>query len=180
MNIACLGWGSLIWRPEALQILGKWFDDGPLLPIEFTRQSDNGRMTLIIDPIAKSVRTLWALMSVDSLPAAIKSLKEREGVKKDNLIHSANVNDEEGDNIRSTIINWMKFHQLDSAIWTGLSYSEKTDNQRPTIDYVLKHLRDANYEVRRIAEEYIRKAPKQIDTSYRRRIEQEFGWTYLE
>ena len=36
---------------EALEmnIENKWFEDGPLLPIEFTRQSDNGRMTLIID-----------------------------------------------------------------------------------------------------------------------------------
>ena len=82
MKIACIGWGSLVWRPENLQIQNKWFDDGPLLPIEFTRQSDNGRMTLIIDDSSSFVRTLWALMTVEDLPTAIKSLEERENSKK--------------------------------------------------------------------------------------------------
>ena len=49
-----------------LNIENKWFEDGPLLPIEFTRQSDNGRMTLIIDNAAKPVRTLWALMTSEN------------------------------------------------------------------------------------------------------------------
>jgi hypothetical protein len=78
MKIACLGWGSLIWRPENLQVQEKWFEDGPILPIEFSRQSDNGRITLIIDEKAKPVRVLWALMTTENLELSIESLKERE------------------------------------------------------------------------------------------------------
>jgi hypothetical protein len=49
----------------------------------------------------------------------------------------------------------------------------------PTIDDALKSLRELPNEKRRNAEEYIRRAPTQIDTAYRRRIETELRWTPL-
>lgn len=180
MKIACLGWGSLIWRQENLQIQNKWFDDGPILPIEFSRHSDNDRLTLVIDEEAKPVRVLWALMTTDNIQLAIKSLKEREGIKKDGLIHFVKSIDTDGSLIKLTIIQWLKSKNIDAAIWTGLSFSDKTNKARPTIEYVLNHLRTLEYTKRRTAEEYIRKAPKQIDTDFRRKIESEFGWTAIE
>ena len=56
MKIACLGWGSLVWRPDNLLIRSEWFSDGPFLPIEFARRSQDGRLTLVIVEKAKPVR----------------------------------------------------------------------------------------------------------------------------
>jgi len=46
VTIACLGWGSLIWSPRTLPVSGDWHTDGPHLPIEFSRQAADGRITL--------------------------------------------------------------------------------------------------------------------------------------
>jgi nitroreductase len=54
LRIACLGWGSLIWKPENLPIIGEWKNDGPMLPIEFSRESGGQRITLVIcDNVAR-------------------------------------------------------------------------------------------------------------------------------
>jgi hypothetical protein len=49
MRIAILGWGSLIWKPNGLPMSGDWKRGGPVLPIEFSRVSSDGRLTLVID-----------------------------------------------------------------------------------------------------------------------------------
>lgn len=175
-KIACIGWGSLIWRPERLKIKNHWFEDGPILPIEFTRISRDNRVTLIIDKEAKPIRTLWALMNCTDIDEAKKSLIEREGVKKDSLIHCVNQTDSATDEIQVEIQNWLKEKSIDSAIWTGLSFSTKTESKRPSIDKIIAHLNEIEYNERQLAEEYIRKAPRQIYTKYRRQIEKEFGW----
>ncbi len=55
MTIVCLGWGSLVWNRGGLRLVGEWNEDGPAIPIEFARQPDNGRMTLVITAGAPDV-----------------------------------------------------------------------------------------------------------------------------
>src|SRR5467141_640090 len=84
MQIACLGWGSLIWDPRELPVRGKWFDDGPMLPIEFARQSSDGRITLVlVPPTFPFVRCLWKPMSVRKLTEARTALGHRESSKSE-------------------------------------------------------------------------------------------------
>ena len=44
MKIAILGWGSLVWDSRQLPHSGEWHTGGPVLPIEFSRVSKDGRL----------------------------------------------------------------------------------------------------------------------------------------
>lgn len=175
MKIACIGWGSLIWDPKKLNIATQWFEDGPLLPIELTRISKDKRVTFIIDESAMNVPTLWALMATDSLENAKESLKDREDTSIKN-IHCIGKFDVPKGNVDLIIRDWLFIKGLDYAIWTGLSFSKKTQSDRPGIDLIINHLKDLTVDEKRKAEEYIRRAPAQVNTEYRKLIETEFGW----
>ena len=182
MKIACLGWGSLIWNPENLLIIREWFQDGPLLPIEFARQSNDGRLTLVITETARPIRTLWALMATTDLEDAKNSLCVREKINQNNLDSYIGCvkSDEETTNKTKLIIKeWAQQLKLDAVIWTNLPPKfNKTNNQNPSLDEAIEYLKSLDINKRITAEEYIRKTPKQIDTSYRRKFETEFGWTF--
>lgn len=183
MKIACLGWGSLIWRPENLLVRHKWFEDGPIIPIEFARESRDKRITLVITDNAKPIRILWALMSVGNLQTAIQSLQQREGIadrNRDTLIGRVKADDNPTEEIKKIILNWLKAYNLDAAIWTDLKPKFNNEDRTPSIEEVLGHLTKLDYEDKKHAEEYIRKTPKQIDTDYRREIEMTLGWTKIE
>jgi hypothetical protein len=85
MKIAVIGWGSLTdktdERNKAFPIEWDWRQDGPLLPVEFARQSKDGRITLVIIPNRSEVRcvpTLWTLMNVPDIDAAGRELARRK------------------------------------------------------------------------------------------------------
>jgi len=78
MSIACLGWGSLIWKPGDLPVSPPWNEDGPWLRVEFARQSKNSAVSLVLEPGAQPVQTLWALLKVASLQEARDALCQRE------------------------------------------------------------------------------------------------------
>lgn len=185
MKIACLGWGSLIWRPQSLLIRSEWFHDGPFLPIEFTRQSDDGRLTLVITEGAKPLRTLWALMSTDDLVVAKDSLRVRENIGRRSLINKISVVSKEelieNDTVKSLIQNWAINLGLDAVIWTDIPSRFNDEFRILTVEEAVNYFKSPSldFNIRKNAEEYIRKAPKQIDTDFRRRFETEFGWSFI-
>ena len=78
-NIAVIGWGSLIWSPGRLELQSGWRRDGPLLPVEFARVSQDGRLTLVIvesDEVDEQ-RALWALSGFSDIESAIENLRAR-------------------------------------------------------------------------------------------------------
>lgn len=69
--------------------------------------------------------------------------------------------------------------QLDAVIWTNLPPKfTDTPGQILTRDKSIEYLRLLDSNTKKLAEEYIRRTPKQINTEFRRRFEAEFGWTY--
>ena len=174
-NIACLGWGSLIWDPRDLPIRRYWFDDGPLIPLEFARQSKDDRITLVILPAARPVRSLWTLMDSDSLEEAKERLRLRERTTKENIGDWSR----EGpcrDSIPK-LSEWALARNIDSVVWTKLRPKFNGDDTwQPNVEDVLRYLQALTGTARDAAEKYIRRAPRQIDTAYRRRIEAELHW----
>jgi len=180
MQIGCLGWGSLVWNPGVLPIRGKWFEDGPLLPIEFARRSRDGRITLVIVKDRPVVRTLWAILTSDNVQAAKKSLASREGIKDENIGKHIGFWTDGGSNGECVdiISEWAKSHQLTAVVWTNLPPKfNGQENKAPTVGEVIQYLKDLRpIEKRRLAEEYISKAPPQVDTEYRREIKLQLNW----
>ena len=175
-NIACLGWGSLIWDPR-LPIRRHWFDDGPLVSVEFARCSQDGRITLVIVQNARPVRARWALMDAETQEDACKQLRKREGIGTDK--HLGRWFPHEPHETTDAILGieeWARSKDLDGVIWTALPAKFDDKEQTPKEDEVITYLRRLKGTQLDEAKRYIRRAPRQIDTDYRRRIEAEFGW----
>ncbi len=187
MKIAILGWGSLIWNPQNLNYhkeLG-WYTEGPFLPIEFSRISSNGRLTLVIDKNAEMLQTLFAISHYEKLDEALLDLAVREGCSKGKIgycykdksgffCYPVNFNF----NFKSNIEKWMETtDDIDAVLWTNLSVKfNNAIGLKHTEENVIKYLETLDENIKPLAEEYIRKAPKQIDTKMRRAIEERLNW----
>jgi len=180
MKIAFLGWGSLIWNPEKLKTKGDWHKDGPLLPVEFSRISNNGRLTLVLYP-GKKLPVLWIYSGIDNLNDAIKNLKEREQTKESWIgyfsIRENKYNCNTIPSILEDIKNWAIEKNIDSVIWTDLpSNFEENTSEKFNTDSIIKYLVNLPDSKKQIAREYIKKAPFQIMTPIRKEIEKTLGW----
>lgn len=169
-QIAILGWGSLVWRPGQLPLRRAFALGGPTLRVEFSRRSDRGRLTLVIDRRGDAVTTYHALSDRPTLDDAIESLRVREGarvqredigvVNGNEVIHSRDV--EAGAAIRE----WTAARPLDATIWTDL------DSEWPEFDFTraVAHLRRLNDADREHARIYFANAPVETNTPLRRHL----------
>ncbi|MEM2969955.1 MAG: hypothetical protein QXR63_03350 [Candidatus Bathyarchaeia archaeon] len=182
MEIAILGWGSLIWNPKSLKIDGEWKTDGPLLPVEFARISKKWPLTLVIYPGAQEVQVLWALSTYKILSEAIENLRTREETTTNNIGFICIRNNkrkchETHRKIPAIIQQWAAKKKLDAVIWTDLcsNFKEKTGKEFNE-ENVIKYLKTLDSEALCKAKEYVSKAPEQIKTQIRNKIMQEFHW----
>ena len=179
-RIACLAWGSLVWDPRDLPIQREWFADGPFVQVEFARQSRDGRIPLVLEADAPPVRSLWAIMDATDLGEAKSALRQREGIPKNNGFAIGDWS--KGKTSPQMIFDlpeWAASNSVECVVWTALRSKFNGQNGcTPKIEQVLKYLRGLTGSKRDIAERYIRCAPRQIDTPYRRCMEAALGWTY--
>lgn len=183
--IACIGWGSVVHSPGHLRLRGGWHYDGPLLPVEFARESGGKRITLVLCPGVPRVRTCWTLLNVPDIESAKQGLGLREYRDatpkwiRENIGFWDHATGTSFGLEADTIVAWAKERGLAGVVWTNLSCKfNQRNGVMPTAEQVIVHLRALDGEDRQNAEEYVRKAPPQIDTPYRRLIAQELGWTF--
>lgn len=179
--IAILGWGSLVWRPGALPIHRQWHDDGPFVRVEFLRQSNDGRLTLVLSPNVAPIRALWATFAGTDVAAARRALADREGIG-----HKREGDDvqswSKGDQNPTCLLEldlWAGARGVESIVWTALPPKFGGAAQvEPSIEQAIEYLGSLTGPARDQAEEYVRYTPRQVDTRYRRAIEAAFGWSY--
>jgi hypothetical protein len=179
-TIACLGWGSLVWDARELPIRGGWFCDGPLAPVDFLRQSSDGRITLVIDEGGQPVRVLWALMDAPHIEDARRALGARERIPERNWskhVGAWQLSDGAPPPVMPTLDRWAQACGLHGVVWTALPPKfDSKDEYRATAEEVCTYLAGLEGSARKVAEQYVRNAPSQIDTPYRRRIEAALRW----
>jgi hypothetical protein len=179
--IASIGWGSLIWNIGNLDVDGQWRPDGPILPVEFARQSSNGQITLVLVRGAAPVPSLWSVFNTRDLAGTRESLRERERVfrsRASDLIAHWRQGENPVSEPDATIPTWAAEKDFEAAVWTNLPPKfDGIDGRVPTENEMIVYLRTLEGQVRAAAEEYVRRAPRQIATVYRRAIERALGWT---
>ncbi len=186
LRIGCLAWGSLLWDPRTLPVSGPFRDDGPMLPIEFSRVSTDGRVTLVLDESAQAIRSYWVRLDVENVAEAVHALGIREKIAPSERSRWVGVQTSEADEhetgetnpqIRESIVAWLRQEPLDAVVWTALpSRGPAGEAARPDLARLLAHLESLEGEARRRAEEYIRRAPVSVRTHHRARFEKILGW----
>lgn len=181
MKIAILGWGSLIWDPRQLPYKGKWLTGGPELPLEFSGVSRDGCLTLVIDlKHGERVPTRYVESSRSNLGDAIADLRDREGTitKKIGFVHivaGTNSSAEFSDHadIFSEVTEWCKAMGFDTAVWTGLPPQfERETGKIFSVENAVAYLQGLPRTVSKHAFNYIRNAPREVDTPLRRRLKE--------
>ena len=177
--VVCLGWGSLVWDPRELPLASVWRHDGPKLGVEFARQSQNGRITLVITPDAPGLQVFSAKLSVTTLEAARLALAKREGISEKNMPYSigAWTGDHQSDHPEAaTIGQWAKEARCDAVVWTALKPRFAGKHITPSAEQVVAYLSELSGARKEAAETYVRQTPKEVQTPYRSVIEQHLGW----
>ncbi len=180
MNIAILGWGSLVWDPRDLPHYGPWITGGPVLPIEFSRVSGDGRLTLVIDPSAVPVATRYAISPRSDISDAVEDLRQREGTGRKNIAfmiagtgHNARAEFQGQVDVLQTVAAWCKEKRLEACVWTALLPNFRADLEVDfSVEEAIKYLQRLGMSARENALRYIRNAPPEVDTPLRREVSQ--------
>lgn len=170
MQIAIIGWGSLIWDPRELPTQGVWHEGGPGLPIQFSRVSKDRRLTLVIDHEHGSVlKTRYILSARNKLDDAIEDLRIREGTTRKNIAFVDLTENRDSGNLKSNsrhaceiVRAWLVNTRFQAAIWTGLPPNFKQHTGKSfTIENALAYLDSLPDREKQNAVRYIRKAPRE-------------------
>jgi len=179
MRIAILGWGSLIWKLGGLPIASEWKTGAPVLSLEFSRVSDNRKLTIVLDPKAGTFcPTRFAFSDRSNLAEAIEDLCKREQTVQEhigfvdlqrNLSSSQSYPDQV--NVDAIVRQWCHDHQIEAAIWTALKPNFLQKVGVPfSVEAAIAYLEQLPPSIRTGAIDYFRQTPAEIDTPLRQRV----------
>jgi hypothetical protein len=176
LKIAILGWGSLISDSRGLATSGQWQLNGPKLPIEFSRISDDGRLTLVIDAEhGRIVSTRYIESSRADLGDAIGDLRRREKTIRKrigfiDLRHEISSAKEFPEHAvaSAAIYAWLEHSGFDAVIWTALPSNFQQKRNQPFSPEAAARYLDSLSKFEQInAFKYINGAPIDVITPLR-------------
>ncbi|GAB4204045.1 MAG: hypothetical protein OHK0022_28810 [Roseiflexaceae bacterium] len=174
-------------QPQSKTSAQIWSDDGPSLPLEFSRisRSRRGALTLVIDPQnGTPTQTSFTFSDRQRPEDVIYDLSLRERTSTNSI--GFYIKDQRRIKIQSRssivteiIFNWANQHDLDAVIWSDRpSNFEKKLGRRFSVDYAIDYLK-AFPESRLLhAIRYMAHVPERVDTVLRRRLRWEPWWQH--
>jgi hypothetical protein len=182
MKINILAWGSLVWKPDTFRTAREFQPNGPPLPVEFSRISGDGRLTLVIDEVnGTPCETYTAVSAFGGLISASENLRVREGMKSTKGIGFIDMsnNTQSRTAVRrhpaavDKIRTWIIANGECAAIWTALAsnFHEPEKANKPfSVDAAIQYLRALEAKKIACALDYIRRAPSEIQTPVRQAV----------
>ena len=135
------------------------------------RRSDDGRLTLVLYDDADPVRSLWAQMKTESLDEAVDKLAEREGCDRDRIDCWPDRSDSADPPNIPGLEAWAASKGVDHVIWTALKPKFSGERGKaPSAEQAVQYLGELDSNEVTKAKKYVRCAPQQIDTRYRKRV----------
>ncbi len=185
MDIAIIGWGSLIWDLEILeaQVDPRWQRGrGPALPLEFSRVSPKRQkaLALIVDPDhGTECATSLVVSRRRSLEDAVEDLAARERAPLERIGYasrsgswSCNV-----DGLEQRFEAWFDAHGFAGAVWTDLPANFQAETGTPfSVSAAVEYLRGLEGRSLLEAKRYIELAPEETMTALRKRLHSEDWW----
>lgn len=141
-------------------------------------------MTLVVVDAQEMSQALWASMKANTLEAAKRDLAKREGIDEPNIRYGIGWWDRASNRrygrCSGRVAEWGDQKGIDAVVWTNLKPGFRTERGIvPTYIEVLAHFRSLNSEEFSLAEEYVRRAPAQVSTPYRKALEGDLGWHFI-
>lgn len=174
-GVAVLGWGSLVYHPAGdavqgqapLETIGEWSLTGPVLPIEFSRISKKGHLTLVIDPVMGRANTTFIIRSrFDVLDKAAANLRDREGCPVIRIGQMTRHDAVPPAGPMREIHTWLAGTTYEAVVWTALEPKFRV-GQVFSAAAGFGYLETLQGEDRRRAFRYIAEAPDEITTPLR-------------
>ena len=154
-----------------------WQYDGPVLTIEFSRVSTSrrGALTLVIDSQnGAPTRVAYSISRRHAIELVIEDLQSREETIARNIgTLSRHYAAQHRDQATAKMIEaWAADRELDNVIWTDLpSNFVEVVGQDFTVERAVAYLEKLDGRARKMAFEYIRKAPNFIQTPLRQALD---------
>jgi hypothetical protein len=182
MRIACLAWGSLLWKTGSVKLAAPWQPGGPALPLEFARDSDDSdELALVLWEEAPLMPTFYAVLDTSSLTTARAMLAQREKIDASHPEWIGSIPAVDDCQPDARIGTWLADQPFDAVVWTALPPKFNGEEGRaPTAAEAVAWLTSLPAPVYAHAEDYVRRVPAAIRTAYRMCFEKELGWMPLE